>query len=896
MRRPKKHRPRIVNENAEKAADPKEAYRLARQLILKAVKTKKFDLRLDRLGLKSLPPEIGRCTSLAFLHLQGNQLTTLPAELSKCSELEWLDLDENEFRTIPDVLTACPNLKVLWLMGNHIRTFPSKLLKCQGLISLSLANNGLTNLPSAIGRLRGLEELHLQENKIAKLPLSLRRLDRLIELFLHDNDGLHLPPEVLGPRWPITKRDLTPPAIPKSILDYYFSRLGGSKPLSEVKMIFVGRGGAGKTSLVNRLVNDSFRHNERETPGVAITDWVIETARGGRVTAHVWDFAGQVITHAMHQFFFSTRTVYVLVLTGRENAERDDAEYWLRLIAAFGSEQQDVLRTTVSAELGTTSDTPTGPPVIVVLNKWDDPGSARARLDRAALRERYPFIVTFLETDCATRLGVDQLEETISETIGTLEWVSEGFPSKWARVSHRLRANPQPHLSYESYRRICREEGVTVESEQDSLSENLHRLGVALNYRDDKRLKFASVLKPHWLTENVYALVRHAEKNAGVLARSALPEVLLKEKDPTMRQFLVDMMVRFELAYPLAEEGEEPTRWLVPQALPDDQPPGAEAFRSVKEATRLRFVYRALPANIVPQFIVRTHSFLEIDDNHKRVQWASGAVLSRSGARALVRADAYDRVVEVIATGPGEARQQLAGLCQAELRAINDIIQGLNPDEETEVVISNASGQIVRGWVAISSLEKSEASNVQGALSVENAATVMFDPTAELNEFTKAEARDDSWKPRVFICYSQKDDRSRKTLEMHLKILRTQGLLEASWTDQSLDPGDDWDSRIKIELERADVIVMLASPEALATDYIRKVEMPRALARHAVGQARAIAIILKDCSYQQTPLGKWQVILPNRRPVLDNSPQRKGWAAVEKKLSDMFQQLRKKHR
>ena len=78
----------------------------------------------------------------------------------------------------------------------------------------------------------------------------------------------------------------------------------------------------------------------------------------GRVCqSPVWDFAGQVITHALHQFFFSVRSVYVVVLTGRENNERDDAEYWLRLIKAFGTDDQG-----------------NGPPVIIALNKWDVPG------------------------------------------------------------------------------------------------------------------------------------------------------------------------------------------------------------------------------------------------------------------------------------------------------------------------------------------------------------------------------------------------------------------------------------------------------------------------------------------------------------------------------------------
>ena len=128
-------------------------------------------------------------------------------------------------------------------------------------------------------------------------------------------------------------------ASPASILDVYFGRLTGStRPLNEVKLILVGRGGAGKTSIVRACAGLAFRRGEVSTPGIALSDWPIKGCKGGTVTAHVWDFAGQVITHALHQFFFSVRSVYVLALTGRENSEREDAEYWLRLIKAFGTE------------------------------------------------------------------------------------------------------------------------------------------------------------------------------------------------------------------------------------------------------------------------------------------------------------------------------------------------------------------------------------------------------------------------------------------------------------------------------------------------------------------------------------------------------------------------------
>ena len=57
------------------------------------------------------------------------------------------------------------------------------------------------------------------------------------------------------------------------------------------------------------LRDQPFRESEESTPGIALCDWVMDGCKGESVTAHVWDFAGQVITHALHQFFFSVRSV-----------------------------------------------------------------------------------------------------------------------------------------------------------------------------------------------------------------------------------------------------------------------------------------------------------------------------------------------------------------------------------------------------------------------------------------------------------------------------------------------------------------------------------------------------------------------------------------------------------
>ena len=46
---------------------------------------------------------------------------------------------------------------------------------------------------------------------------------------------------------------------------------------------------------------------------------------------NIWDFGGQEIYHATHQFFLTRRSLYVVVLDTRK--EDSDLHYWLEIIA-----------------------------------------------------------------------------------------------------------------------------------------------------------------------------------------------------------------------------------------------------------------------------------------------------------------------------------------------------------------------------------------------------------------------------------------------------------------------------------------------------------------------------------------------------------------------------------
>src|SRR5262249_52451476 len=162
-----------------------------------------------------------------------------------------------------------------------------------------------TTLPDSIGQLVNLKRLILVGNRIARLPETLMELPTLEQFFVHGNDALGLPPEVLGPTLEQVTTKHAKPSQPLDIIEYYLRLKSGSRPLNEAKLIFVGRGAVGKTSLVNRLVSNTFSEGEKKTDGINITTWNVRLNQTERVRLNIWDFGGQEIMHATHQFFLT---------------------------------------------------------------------------------------------------------------------------------------------------------------------------------------------------------------------------------------------------------------------------------------------------------------------------------------------------------------------------------------------------------------------------------------------------------------------------------------------------------------------------------------------------------------------------------------------------------------
>jgi hypothetical protein len=118
----------------------------------------------------------------------------------------------------------------------------------------------------------------------------------------------------------------------------------------------------------------------------------------------------------------------------------------------------------------------------------------------------------------------------------------------------------------------------------------------------------------------------------------------------------------------------------------------------------------------------------------------------------------------------------------------------------------------------------------------------------------------------LFFSYSHVDESLRDQLETHLSSLRRQGLI-SSWHDRRITAGENFGKAIDSHINTADVILLLVSPDFIASDYCYEREMKRALERHQQREARVIPVILRPCDWHDLSFGKLLATPKDGKPI-----------------------------
>jgi len=142
----------------------------------------------------------------------------------------------------------------------------------------------------------------------------------------------------------------------------------------------------------------------------------------------------------------------------------------------------------------------------------------------------------------------------------------------------------------------------------------------------------------------------------------------------------------------------------------------------------------------------------------------------------------------------------------------------------------------------------------------------------------------------LFFSYSHRDRSTETKLEIHLAMLKREGLIGA-WHDRRVGAGAELHDEISEHLEEANVILLLASPYFLASDYCYEREMARSLERHKKGDAVVIPIIVHPCDWQNAPFRNLRATPPDGKPISKFPNLHDAYLAIVKDIRQVISQI-----
>lgn len=777
------------------------------------------------------------------------------------------------------------------------------------LIGLNLANTGLTNETwRKIVDLEDFEPAHLQALNLSGNQLSdsfdISEMPNLLLLDLSENKlkEFSLPAVNCMAVLNLEENPLESP--PQEILKQgqaatlrFLQQLAaqGEREVYEVKMLIVGEGETGKTTLWNLMQDPNHPvpdEKQKTTVGIGIKEgWKFTHLDRPGVDFYVnlWDFGGQEIQYMTHQFFLTRRSLYVLLADGRR--EVANFMYWFKIINLLGCDPES------TAPL----------PVLVVLNEKGNP-ITRMPYDPEEVKKDFPNLqvvkreVDFkIKDDGRLTAVVDTVKDMLCRQMAHLPL---RIPALWDKVRSVLfdLRESENHINFVRYKAICQGNGINDEQQMLDLSRLLHDLGVILHFYEVARLKDFIVLNPTWAVNAVYELLRHevVAKNQGRFSEDLLMQVWdvcgysAEEQGKLLNLMLKDS---FEVCFKAKEHGKH--IYIAPQLLPEHRPADLDWL---PQAGSLHYAYHYpfMPKGIIGRLIVQLHENLESREGAK-VVWEKGMIWAKNECRALVQQveDKKGRQLIKIEV-QGDITEDRKNTLQDIRRDLDKIHSDSFPTLKVFQMVSCCCEKCTiltePAEYELNSLLEMRALDVvfaQCPTSYKQVSVLKLLEQVIIMEHTvKARKIAIPGQKKIFFSYSNADREYMDELLKHLDPLRRSGKIE-QWNDANIPPGEEWDEAIRRELYEAHIILLLVSADFLAANYVHNVEIAEAMARHERREARVIPIILRECDWVEESFSKLNVLPIKGKAVTDWDNRDKAWAQVVKGIKSALDDLDK---
>ncbi|MEZ4941661.1 MAG: COR domain-containing protein [Saprospiraceae bacterium] len=383
----------------------------------------------------------------------------------------------------------------------------------------------------------------------------------------------------------------------------------GAETLNEAKLIIVGEGKTGKTTLFNKLIDPAFdleKNPTDETHGINVHEG-LEIEEGFR--ANLWDFGGQDLQYMTHQFFLTPRALYVLVMEAR--TEAPNLPYWFRIISLLG-------KYTADEKVA----------LLLVLNKRKG-STGRPQYEDLLKIYANDFDLEFFEVDFAVNdKRWESLREAIARRLRELPIVKNKLPKQWQPIREALRAESKtlPHISTERLDEICTKFDIQDEADQWQMTDYLHQLGSLLHFQNDPDLLTTVVLQAKWAVDGVYTTLKSElikTQNGKFLPDDIFHILRSNGYKKADAQRILKLMSKnnFDICYP-SKGGKH---YVAAQLLPTDRP-AQYTWHTRAGALQFRYRYAIMPKGLMSRLIVRLSEYIERLDEAEIV-WRKGAIL-----------------------------------------------------------------------------------------------------------------------------------------------------------------------------------------------------------------------------------------------------------------------------
>ncbi|MEM9545431.1 MAG: COR domain-containing protein [Bacteroidota bacterium] len=591
---------------------------------------------------------------LNTLYLSSNNISDF-SFLKDLMQLNTLDLSSNKISDI-SFLKDLMQLNTLDLSSNKISDI-SFLKDLKQLNTLDLSYNNISDI-SFLKDLMQLNTLYLSYNNISELPvwvtnfkmdISLKQFGRGIRLYKN----------------PIEKPPMEIVEQGKEAIINYFN-YSQYYYLFEAKLILVGEERAGKSTIVKALSDEKFaiNLNEKSTEGIDITEWVIpkdkvDTKKDYRF--NIWDFGGQEIYHATHQFFLTKRSLYLFVTEARKDLRFDDFYYWLNIINSLAGKS----------------------PVILIQNKVD-----QSHQDIAIERyvKDFPQIHDGIKKiSCNTEhknwlLKYCHILEELKGTIFTIikekqiDGIGDELPIEWIDIRKKISKIEENTISLIYYLDICKKHGLD-EERAIFLSDYFHDLGVFLHFRKDLNLRNIIFLNHEWVTKAIYNVFDNDKiknESKGKFYEDDLIEIWNEPQFKGKEADLLNLMKtpQFKICY------QHKNGYYVAPQLFDDKVVDYH-WETYDNNLLFRYKYGFMPKGILSQLIVELNQYIFED-----TFWKYGVLLEYKESKAIVIEDRYGKENIISIRVEGENKRSFLTIIKKCIEDINASYTNLQVDEE----------------------------------------------------------------------------------------------------------------------------------------------------------------------------------------------------------------------